>query len=265
MLFQWVSAQENAGYIDLVRAEKQLKGMFDALYNEEILGTNLDLFLQIDTLFSNALQNPGSFDYKWNELDRIGKLESEDGVIKVFSWLYMNNRNDYRYRAYIQLNHGRDKTEVFRLQPSMEPDRYSEEFDQTAENWHGKIYYDLVTNTQKRKTFYTLVGADFKDSNSSLKTIEVIVIQRGKPVFRDDQFLEGGTVKDRIVLEFSSDVAASVRYNDDLDMIVFDHLSPLHPIYTGNYQFYGPDGSYDAFRFLDGIWVLEKDVDARNQ
>jgi len=98
-----------------------------------------------------------------------------------------------------------------------------------------------------------------------VKTIEVISIQRGKPVFRDEQFLLGGTVEDRIVLEYAADLAATVRYNEALDMIVYDHLAPLHPLYHGNYQFYGPDGSYDGLKFTEGIWVLEEDVDARNQ
>ena len=260
-----LTAQTEESYMDLVKTEKQLHGMFEKLYGEEMPGMQLSLFLQIDSLFFSTLSKAESFNYSWKELDKIGKLQSEDGKVKIFSYLYMVNRNDYRYQAFIQVRKDKNKVEVFRLQPGNSTDIYFEEFKQSVDNWHGKIYYDLVTTTYKRKVFYTLIGADFKDSNSSLKTIEVVSIQRGKPVFRGDQFLSNGAVKDRVVLEFSADLAASVRYNTELKMIVHDHLAPLHPIYTGNFQFYGPDGSYDGFRFIDGIWVLEEDVDARNQ
>ena len=69
---------------------------------------------------------------------------------------------------------------------------------------------------------------------------------------------------DRLVFEYSAELSSSIRYNAQLKMIVFDHLAPLHPLYHGNYQFYGPDGSYDGLRFIEGIWVREDDVDARN-
>lgn len=257
-------AQEDRNYLDIVKVEGQLKSMFDRLYDDPVPGSGMHLYHAIDTLFQEALMLPGSFDHNWDRLDMIGRLLSDDKQVKVFSWMYMASRNEYHYTAYLQVLDRKGEAEVFRLQPVDSEARYSENFIQRTEEWHGKLYYDILTNEYKRKVFYTLLGADFKDSNSKLKTIEVFAIQRGKPVFRGDQFLVGGTVKDRVVLEYSADLMASVRFNENLQMIVADHLEPLHPIYYGNYQFYGPDGSYDGYRFTEGIWVLEEDVDARN-
>lgn len=259
---QTESAGEN--YFEIVQAERELKAMFDTLYSAEVTGTNMALYHSIDSVFYAALQLPGSFDHKWGSLDMIGKLVSDDGAVKVFSWLYMSNRNKYHYTAYIQVQDRRDGSEVFRLKQSDSEKVYSENFPQSPDDWHGKVYYSILTNDYKRKTFYTLLGADFKDTNTSIKTIEVLDIQRGKPVFRDEQFLAGGTVKDRIVLEYSAELTISLQYNDRMGMIVFDHIVPLHPLYQGNYQFYGPDGSYDGYSFTEGVWVLEENVDARN-
>lgn len=258
-------AQETTAYLDLVRTESELKSMFEILYNEEILGSNVDVFYKVDSIFFEALQQPGSFNFPWNKLDKIGKLESEDGMLKIFSWLYMVSRNDYKYCAFIQVKKETDESDVYKLVSSNDESVRSEEFPQKLDKWHGKIYYDIVSKAYKRKVLYTLLGADFNNSSSTLKTIEVLSLNRGKPAFRGDQFLVGGKVKDRIVLEYSADLTTSLRYNKDLDMIVYDHLSPLHPIYTGNYQFYGPDGSYDGFKFEEGIWIYEEDVDARNR
>lgn len=266
-LFLMVSAlpQGSPDYLELVRTESELAAMFDTLYSEELTGGSIGLFHSIDTLFEYAVSLPGAFDYEWSKLDMIGKLWSDDGIIRVFSWLYMASRNDYHYSAYIQVKKRRDAFEVFRLNPGDDENILEHDYTQTIDQWHGKIYYGLVTKSYKRKTYYTLIGADFNDVQTSLKTIEVIAIQRGRPVFRDDQFLLGGMVQDRVVLEYSADLATSVRYDKSLDMIVYDHLAPLHPIYTGNYQFYGPDGSYDGLTFKEGIWVQTEDVDARNR
>lgn len=258
------SGQDETSYMDLVKAEAQLKSMFDQLYAQEIPGSQLALYHDIDSVFSNALQLAGSFDHTWSKLDQIGKLTSDDGRIKVFSWLYPVSLDDYRYTAYIQVMNNKD-AELFKLEPATADNIHARDFEQEVGRWDGKVYYDLVTTEHKRKVLYTLIGVDFNNTSTSVKTIEVISIQRGKPVFRDEQFLVGGTVEDRIVLEYAADLAATVRYNEALDMIVYDHLVPLHPLYHDNYQFYGPDGSYDGLKFTEGIWVQEEDVDARNQ
>ena len=257
-------SQENEKYLEIVQAERQLKAMFDELYQVEVTGTKMDLFHAIDSLFYKALQLPGSFDHRWGSLDMIGKLISDDGQVKVFSWVYMVSRDEYHYIVFIQLQGRRGESEIFRMIPGDTENMMSEDYPQSIDNWHGKVYYSILTNDYKRKTFYTLLGADFKDTKTSAKTIEVLTIKRGEPIFRDDQFLDGGTVRNRIVLEYSAELTISVQFNKRLGMIVFDHIVPLHPLYHGNYQFYGPDGSYNGYRFTDGIWVLEENVDARN-
>jgi hypothetical protein len=259
---QTESTGEN--YFEIIQTERELKAMFDTLYSTEVTGTNMALYHSIDSTFSAALQLSGSFDHKWGSLDMIGKLVSDDGEVKIFSWLYMASRDKYHYTTYIQVRDRKGESALFRLNQSDSEKAYTENFSQSPDDWHGKVYYRILTNNYKRKTFYTLLGADFKDTKTSIKTIEVLAIQRGKPVFRDEQFLAGGTVKDRIVLEYSAELTISLQYNERLGMIVFDHVVPLHPLYQGNYQFYGPDGSYDGYKFTEGIWVLEENVDARN-
>ena len=256
--------QDDAAYLEVIRAEAQLKSMFDQLYRQDAAGPQMDLYHAIDSAFNAALRLPGSFDHTWSKLNQIGKLSSDDGMIKVFSWLYQVDMNDYRYSAFIQVSE-RGEPEIFKISPASGEHVHDNDFEQEVDHWDGKIYYDLVTKKHRRKVFYTLIGADMNNTKTSLKTIEVMMLQRGKPVFLEDQFLIEGNMQDRVVLEYSADLAASVRYNEAMDMIVYDHLVPLHPIYSGNYQFYGPDGSYDGLKFTEGVWMLEEDIDARNE
>ncbi|MFO8020837.1 MAG: hypothetical protein R6U65_00110, partial [Perlabentimonas sp.] len=48
------------------------------------------------------------------------------------------------------------------------------------------------------------------------------------------------------------------------EMIVFNHLTPLQPNFTGNFQYYVPDLSFDGFRFEENQWVYTPDIDIRN-
>jgi hypothetical protein len=56
----------------------------------------------------------------------------------------------------------------------------------------------------------------------------------------------------------------SLRFEAD-NFIVFDHLSPVSPEYKDNYQYYGPDFSFDSFNFEKGSWILKNDIDIRNR
>jgi len=258
------SGQQDANYLALVKAERSLASLFETLYNPEIIAGKESVLEQIDSVFSNALKLEGSMDYSWEKLEHVGRLESDDSQIKVFSWAWMENREMYRYSGCIQVREKKEESTLFWLRQDFSEAAKTEEFDQHTGQWHGKIYYDLIQTRHKRKTFYTLLGADFNNSMTSMKSIEVLTLQRNRPVFRERAFLDNGAAKHRILFEYSSTVAMTLRFDQRLKKIVYDHLVPLHPLYHGVYQFYGPDGSYDAYTFREGIWVKEEDVDARN-
>jgi hypothetical protein len=69
-----------------------------------------------------------------------------------------------------------------------------------------------------------------------------------------------GKPLNRIIFEFNERVQVTLEYNEVMKMIVFDHLSPSRPSLEGQYQFYGPDFSYDGLLFEDGIWKHYSDI-----
>jgi len=82
----------------------------------------------------------------------------------------------------------------------------------------------------------------------------------GAPVFLD----ENKKLKYRVVFEFSAQAVMLLRYEKKKKMIVFDHLSPTSPSAKGQFQYYGPDFTYDGFYFKKGIWNYRKNLDLRN-
>lgn len=246
------------------KAETDLAELFDMLYeNSDSVDYNT-LTGDIISKFKTALSVEGSFDYPWSGLTRIGKITSGDQQIRIFTWHVALDRNHYKYYGFLQVSLKKNKVALYEFIDNDVENQHREILDQSMDDWYGKLYYNIVVTHNKRDTYYTLLGKDFNNALSTLKTIETIELKRNKPVFTKGMYFEGRDRKDRIVLEYSARVSISVRYNAELNQIVFDHLVPLDPVYTGNYEFYGPDGSYDGLEFSDGIWILREDVDARN-
>ncbi len=255
-------AQE-PNYLEFVKAETRLQQLFSQLYTDSLS----DVEPVLDTIrmeMTEALSREGSMDFPWVGLDKIGVITSEDKRLRIFTWHVPDDLDHYRYFGFIQVGMKKGKSRLFELKDNSKPQRGLMKLDQSTEDWYGKLYYQVLINQNKRKTYYTLLGMDFNNSRSTIKSVEVLTIQRNAPHFEKSLFFSGRDFADRFVLEYSSQVAISVRYDQLTDMIAFDHLVPFHPIYENNFEFYGPDGSYSGLEFSGGIWNYRDDIDARN-
>lgn len=251
-------------YLELYKGESELKDLFEQLYSDSLENPG-QVLTRIQSEMPRILALPGAMEYPWDRLDNIGVKTSEDKHLRIFTWHVMDDPDNYRYFGYFQVVQKRGKLGVFPLLDNGKPQRGMYKLDQRTDDWYGKLYYGIVTKQVKRRTYYTLMGMDFNHSRSNIKFVEMMQIQRNKPQFVRKAFSNGKDVVDRVVLEYSDQVAISVRYDPMLDLIVYDHLVPLHNVYVNNYEFYGPDGSFDGLRFEDGTWFLVEDIDARLQ
>ena len=257
------SMAQETSTLELLKKESELQSLFQILYSDTLsaFGPVLD---QIQEIMPDALAEEGAMEFTWSKLDRIGVISSDDGNVRIFTWHVMEDPDHYRYYGYIQMNLKRDQIRVFELKDNLKPQRNLNRLEQSPENWFGKLYYQIIAETYKRDTYYTLMGMDFNNSRSTIKTIETISIHRRMPRFEQGMYLVGNNQQDRMVLEYSSQVSISVRYDPAIRMITYDHLEPLHPVYRNNFEFYGPDGSIDGLQFTDGAWIFVRDIDARN-
>lgn len=248
-----------------------MKEVFDTIFIMEEGYTRDSLNEVLHSAFSEILKKPDALYYSWKSLDKIGNLVSEDGKIRVFTWyLPENDGKQYQYYGYIQLNQGKNKRakEDLKVYPLKD---LSDEIDDPGmaslnpDRWFGCVYYKIKSFQHRRGKYYVLFGYDFNDLYSQKKIIEVLRIdKKGELIFEGkfDSEFEG---QKRIIFEYSDRVAMSVNYDERTGMIIWDHLSPFQPIFSGSYRFYGPDGSYDGLLFHKSVFQFQKDVDARNQ
>jgi hypothetical protein len=133
-------------------------------------------------------------------------------------------------------------------------------------NWFGAQYYKMIVTRYKKKTFYTLLGIDWNDKLSRKKIVDVISFDnKSRPRFGSNIFKASRVFRQRYIFEYTAKATMTLNYDERENRIVFDHLSPPSENLVGNYQFYGPDGSFDYLFFEKGKWVYVNDLDARNR
>lgn len=238
----------------------------DQLFNKMIKAENDELREQInDTIerkVSSFLRNPESFDYQFDTLEAIGAITSDDGALKLYTWNLPYTDGTHFFYGYVQYKATKSKpVKTIKLEHQGKKIPDFENAVVTAKNWYGALYYDIIEKRYRGDTYYTLLAYDPNDIFTTKKMIDIINIGEGGMVtFGRPVFYMKERYKNRVVFEYSSRVGMMLRYNEQMDMIVYDHLSPSSPAYEGRYQYYGPDFSHDGFTFENGKWVHQPDI-----
>lgn len=213
----------------------------------------------------NVLKLKDSFYYKFDSIKRIGRISSDDKKLVLFTWNIPQGMF-HNYYGIIQYYSKKEK-KVLIYSLKEEPGKLKR-FPQAQADingWPGALYYKIVTTKYKGQVFYTLLGYNFNDLLSNYKLIEVMAFDDlNYPYFPQRKFMYKGKVQNRIILEYAEQANVTLDYNKNNKMIVFDHLSPARPSLEGQFQYYGPDFSYDGFSFEDGIWMHKSDIDVSN-
>lgn len=225
--------------------------------------------LKSNDIFGKTLQDYVGTEQGFNDplagVHNMMRLEAEDDL-RIYTWQMPDS--NYHYVKYgliaVQTPKGIVVTPLKDKSSSM----MQPEFAQLkADNWYGAIYYKLIPIKKGRSHLYTLLGyAPGTDLNQ--KIIEVLAVdRRGRPtfgakVFKIDQFQDQTFRKPpmRLILRYGGKYAASVRWNEEKEMIVMDHLSPPDAHLKGVYRMYGPDMSYDGLVWGDDWWNLKTEV-----
>lgn len=219
---------------------------------------------QFKTLFKEVLEMKEVFNYPFDSLKSVAKLQSPDKFFRIFNWNIEHDNGTFTYYAYVLVPD--NETRVFELID--QSDKISEPEDKTLDHkkWYGALYYDIILSGTGARKEYTLLGWDGNNKSTGKKIIDVMIIssdkiQFGAPIFKDGK----NGWKKRIVFEFSSQATFLMRFNHKLQRIEFDHLMPETPMADGIFEFYFPDGSYDAYVLEGEKWILLVDIDARRE
>ena len=213
------------------------------------------------------LKDSTSYMLNLDSVKNLGKVSSPDNSFRILNWNLSFNDFTYAYYTFIQFNpQGKFGYKVVQLKEqrgTVDTSIESKQF--TKDNWYGALIYKIISTSYRQHDYYTLLAIDYNNLMSQFKFIDVLTFDKsGNPLFGAPIFKSDKGIKSRILFEYSAQVSIGLRFDDKVKMIVFDHLSPAQPEMTGDYKFYGPDFSYDAYKFEDGYWVYKPDVSVTN-
>jgi hypothetical protein len=246
--------------------EQRLSEMFNVMsvYNNDSKREKIND--EIIEKFEQLLKIEGSFSYPFDSLRNIGKIVSKDNKLRIYTWNLPYMNGTHKYFGFIQYYPPKEKSFLlYKLIDNSDSYKSPENLILTDTSWLGALYYEIVEKKYEGNTYYTLLGFDFNNLLTAKKIIELLYFKDDRiPVFGKPVFNYKNRLCNRIIFEYSAKVSMSLKYNKELKLIIFDHLSPSKPSYEGHFMFYGPDFSYDGLEFRDGIWHEIRDVDVRN-
>jgi hypothetical protein len=210
--------------------------------------------------FYHVIEKKGSFSYSFSKLKNIGKIYSSDHTIRIYSWNIPFDADD---NLYFGILHYYSKSEKKYLSVKLNEPLISK--NSNINTWQGSLCYEIINTKYAGKKYYTLLSLDLHNSLSNKKRIDVIAFDdENIPYFCEKLIFYNNKLVDNLEFQYNEKVIMSLRYNKDAKMIVFDHLSPNKSSLNNNYEFYGPDFTYDGLKFEKGIWVHLENIDITN-
>lgn len=242
----------------LLQKEDSLK-----IYSSKIIqGINpSDRFLA-DSIFTKvfvrALKTNNSFSYPFDSLYTISKLYAPDSSFRIFTWQMVINENIIRQHGAIQM---RTKDGALKLFPLIDKsDITIRQADTIANNmgWMGAVYYKIIPVKYLNHTYYTLLGFDENNIRSTKKVIEILDFVNGEPKFGARFFSVNkpgfNSAIARYVMEYKKDASPRLTWDEDLQIIVMEHLVSESNEPNKKWTLVG-DGDYEAFKWANGKWA----------
>jgi len=206
------------------------------------------------------------FVHRFKNLRYLGQITSPDSLLKIITWNLILKSSQSRYFCYfIRKPEDSRGNKIYKLTASYKEEAVKTDTTYNEKDWYGALYYDVRTEIIDGKKCWILLGIDYGNPDITRKIIDVLNITPDDSVIFGRKWFESeGKLKFRDVFEYDSNGMMSLRFKSD-SSVVFDHLVPFSASQKNDRKFYGPDYSYDAYNFTNGLWRMIINVDARNK
>jgi len=208
-----------------------------------------------------ALEADDAFSASFQDV-KLGRVDAPDGKFRLFTWNIAYADGHHRFEGLL-LVQDRKRRVLYELRDMTGTIGSPTSVELGPDNWYGALYYDVVSTSNGGRHYYTLLGWKGYSAVETRKVMEVLSFKGGVPRFGAPLFGEGRAKRQREVFGYSFQASMSLRWDAAAERIVLDHLSPMRPDLEGQAAFYGPDLSYDAYRWDKGRWSFQRDIDAR--
>jgi hypothetical protein len=246
------------------KMEDSLVVAADSMFNAFIPDTRVVYSERFARQLVRALKIPNSYLYRFDTLQRmINIIASDDNAFRVFNWGIEPTALTKRYYGAIQL-----------LQPQLKLiglNDYSEQTEKGLEDsilsnrkWFGALYYRIMSQTVKGRKIYTMFGLNSGGMLSNKKVLDPMYFEGNGVIFGAPIFSVASTSNPqqpikRFVMEYKKDVTASMNWDNERQMIVFDKLASVSNDASRKYT-YVPSGQYDGFVWGNEMWNYKRNL-----
>ncbi len=245
----------------------------------------LSLNGQFRELLSDMLHDHASLSADLSNLKCVSVLTAPKNKFRIYTWPIEIAPGHYDYFGFTQYLASKQLKRIKVVELQNTAFEMSHRVDETykSDQWKGGLYYELIPSKKKHAKTFLMLGWDGHDKRSTKKMIEVISFSsRGEPIFgapilhiEDKAAKKNPRLRQQVGMryytvhrhefEYSAKVSMMLRYDSDLKMVVFDHLSPINQRLTSVKATYVPDYSYDGFIAKKGKWYMRSNLDLRNE
>jgi hypothetical protein len=207
-----------------------------------------------------ALKTENSFQYAFDRLKAVSILTPPDSSFRIFTWQLFVDDSTYRYYGAIQMN--QPELSLFPLIDRSAEMRGLPTREQLANDyWYGALYYNLLPFDTRKGRKYLLFGFDGFSFFDKRKVVEVLSFdEKSRPVFGAPVFDQPDAEGEmRLMLEYFAEARVRLNWDEQYQMILFDHLVPYPNPYNGGIM-YIPDGSYSGYKLEKGRWKFVEKV-----
>ena len=272
-VFAW-SQKNDTAYNKLKIAEREII-QIEKGFNSRKESTRIEANKKLIAAWESIIDDPKILTYPFDSIKGISILSPRDKKFKLITWNLNKDDGTEAFFGYLVVNNSKrikkgffkhetiEEYEHFKLTDKSFEIKNPETFIGTTEKWFGMLYTSLI----ECDGYYTLIAWDGNSKLITRKFIDVLYFKPdGTPVFGKDVFKFPKKNPRRLMFEYSSEVTMSVKYNEKRNQITYSHLAPREEgnLLEGQFQYYGPDGSFDALELRKDKWVTIEDIDARN-
>jgi hypothetical protein len=235
-----------------------LGSLFDRLTDNYDDGDKLRINDSIRLILDSYVSSDTVFSHRFDNLRFLGQVMSPDSLLKIVSWNLILYDEPSRYNSYfIRKQDSVSANKIYKLYTPYKEGRIKTDTTCFQTDWYGALYYDLKPLKLDGKLLWILLGIDYGNRETTRKVIDAVSFGPDDSIIFGHKFFHSGEdVKFRVVFEYSSQAIMSLRFRSD-SSVIFDHLAP----FASDKPSYGPDYSFDAYNFENGMWNLKINVD----
>ncbi len=232
--------------------------LYSARRNDDLSAA---LSQQITGLFEKIFEHPDGLLFALDSVFPIARIADDKEGVEIYTWNTVHRNGLYTHYGFV-VTRSKNELRYFELKDKTYEIQDVNTASLSPDNWYGAVYYDMIKKKTADGEHYLLLGWHGNNLMSNKKVVETMYFtESGKVKFGKSLLKTDRKKYKRVVFEYSRMADMLLHYDVEMDLLVFDHLSPMDPLQTGDFQFYGPDLSYDALRFNGDFWEYVEDID----